>query len=391
MKSARVLTGLAWLSLACSSQSTAPGANSAAAITLAPSQNPFEGAVQVRNPDYVAKVEASAKAHPAEAEAIRKVATMPTAVWLDSIASIVNVPKILEVAEKEQAATGKTMLSVFVVYDLPNRDCSAKASAGELDVSKGGEERYKTEFIDKIAEAFAAHPGQRIVAILEPDSLPNLATNLDTPKCAASDQVYRNSIAYAISKLAMPNVAIYLDAAHTGWLGWEGNRPLIATIFKDVLTRAGGADKIRGFATNVSNYNTVSGKDGDKLGSQNPCPDEQSYITQLTESLAAEGIQGKRFLIDTARNGRVVRDSWSSWCNIKGAGIGPRPQVAPIPLVDAYVWVKPPGESDGTSDEKAARFDENCKSADSMPNAPEAGQWFDAHFVEMVKNAEPKL
>lgn len=76
-------------------------------------------------------------------------------------------------------------------------------------------------------------------------------------------------------------------------------------------------------------------------------------------------------LVDTARNGKVVRGSWSSWCNIKGAGLGPRPQASPIPL--------------------AARFDTGCKSVDSMPNAPEGGQWFAEHFIDMVRNAEPKL
>jgi cellulose 1,4-beta-cellobiosidase len=366
-------------------------ATSATVATDAQSGNPFAGATQVTNPDYVAKVESTAKAYPADAEAIRKVEAIPTAVWLDSIASVANVSKILTSSEQQQAAGGKTMFSVFVVYDLPNRDCSAKAAAGELDVAKDGEQRYKAEFIDKIAAEFAAHPTQRIVAILEPDSLPNLATNMNVPKCAASDQVYRRSIAYAISKLKQPNVTLYLDAAHAGWLGWANNSQKIATIFKDVLTQAGGADKVRGFATNVSNYNTVSGKDGKKLGASNPCPDEETYVNQLTKSLTAEGITGKTFIIDTARDGKVVRGSWSSWCNIKGAGLGPRPQASPIPMVDAYLWVKPPGESDGTTDEKSPRFDTGCKSVDSMPNAPEGGQWFAEHFVEMVRNAEPRL
>jgi cellulose 1,4-beta-cellobiosidase len=370
--------------------SAAPAAASSAAATPS-TLNPFEGVSFYINPDYVAKVEATAKSHPAEAAAIRNVATHPTAVWLDSIAAIPNVSKTLTEAAKQEAAGGKPVLSVFVVYDLPNRDCSAKASAGELAVEKNGEERYKTEFIDKIAAAFAAHPNQRIVAILEPDSLPNLATNLNQPKCAESDQAYRKSIAYAISKLNAKNVALYLDAAHAGWLGWEGNRQKIAKIFKDVLTQAGGPQLIRGFATNVSNYNTVDGRDGKKLGAANPCPDELTYVTKLAEALKAQGIEGKRFIIDTARNGKVVRSSWGSWCNIKGAGIGPRPQASPSELIDAYFWVKPPGESDGTSDPKAARFDAGCQSPDSMPNAPEAGQWFETHFVDMVRNAEPKL
>ena len=69
--------------------------------------------------------------------------------------------------------------------------------------------------------------------------------------------------------------------------------------------------------------------------------------------------------------------------------IGPRPQAAPDPLIDAYFWVKPPGESDGTSDPKSSRMDPSCKSGDSMEGAPEAGEWFQPYFIQLVKNAEP--
>jgi cellulose 1,4-beta-cellobiosidase len=395
-----LVTLAAW---SCTHQRNTESANRAAAVVppaaagtgnIAPvieMPNPFDGAEYFLNPGYLGKVEAAAKADKANAVLIRKVATHPTAIWLDSIASVGQVKKTLDAAEKQQGGSAKPVLTVFVVYDLPNRDCSAKASSGELDVDKGGEGRYKTDFIDKIAAHFAAYPKQRIVAIIEPDSLPNLATNMNVPKCAASDQVYRSSIAYAVSKLSMPQVSVYLDAAHAGWLGWEGNRQKIAKIFKDVLVQAGGVEKIRGFASNVSNYNTVSGGDGKTLGVSNPCPDEGSYVAKLTLALEAEGIRGKKFIIDTGRNGRVVRTVWGSWCNVKGAGLGPRPQASPMPLVDAFFWVKPPGESDGTSDPKAPRFDSNCASPDSTPNAPEAGQWFLAHLIEMARNAEPAL
>lgn len=397
------LSCICLLGWACTHQRNTQSANQAAgpaqpstatrpaAPPVVDTPSPFEGVQFFLNPDYIAKVESAAKADKANAAIVRKVASFPTAVWLDSIASVANVSKVLDAADKQAGSDGKPVLVLFVIYDLPNRDCSAKASAGELEVEKGGEDRYKAEFIDKIAAQFAAHPKLRIVAIVEPDSLPNLATNMNVAKCGASDKAYRSSVAYAVSKLSMPQVSIYLDAAHAGWLGWEGNRQRIAKIFKDVLTQAGGADKIRGFATNVSNYNTVAGGDGKKLGPANPCPDEGTYIAKLSVALEAEGIRGKKFIIDTARNGKVVRGTWGSWCNIKGAGIGPRPQSSPMPLVDAYFWVKPPGESDGTSDAKAARFDASCASADSMPNAPEAGQWFAAHFLEMAKNAEPAL
>jgi cellulose 1,4-beta-cellobiosidase len=353
--------------------------------------NPFEGARLYIDPDYVKQVAAAASAAPAHAATLKKVEAFSTAIWLDSIARAGQVSHWLDDAAKQQG-TGKPVVTVFVVYDMPNRDCSAKSSAGELAVEDRGEERYKAEFIDKIAAQFAAHGSQRIVAILEPDSLPNIATNLNVPKCAASEQAYRRSTAYAIAKLAMPNVFLYLDAAHAGWLGWEGNRTKIADIFKDVLHAAGGAEKIRGFATNVSNYNILRGDDGKKLEPSNPCPDELTYVQKLGETLGQAGIANKAFIIDTSRNGRGgIRTKWGSWCNVKGAGLGERPRAAPAPLIDAYYWVKPPGQSDGSANASEPRFDANCASPDASPGAPQAGTWFQSQFLELVEHANPPL
>jgi cellulose 1,4-beta-cellobiosidase len=237
-----------------------------------------------------------------------------------------------------------------------------------------------------------AHAGQRIVAIIEPDSLPNLATNLSIAKCAASQAAYRNSVAYAINALAMPHVSMYVDAAHAGWLGWDDNRNKIAQIFKEVFALAGGADKVRGFATNAANYNILHGDDGTKLEPTNPCPDEMTYVHRLADTLAANGIANKAFLVDTARNGRGgIRTKWGSWCNVRGAGIGERPRVAPEAGVDAFYWIKPPGESDGTSDSTAPRYDAMCSSPDSVSGAPQAGQWFPSYFADLAKNASPPL
>jgi cellulose 1,4-beta-cellobiosidase len=352
--------------------------------------NPFVGAQFTINPEYTKQVEATTTRHPELAAAINTVANQPTAVWLDSIERTQTINSTLKAAAA-QSKDGRTMLTVFVLYDLPNRDCSAKSSAGELSVEAGGVERYRKEYIDPIAEQFAQFPDQRIVAVVEPDSLPNLATNMSVPKCAQSETAYRTSIAYAVSKLAMPHVSLYLDAAHAGWLGWNGNRTKIAQIFKQVLTEAGGAEKIRGFATNVSNYNTLSNAEGKRLGPANPCPDERTYVSKLSEELRRVGINNKQFIIDTARNGQAVRKTWGSWCNVKGAGLGARPTAGPAPQIDAYFWVKPPGESDGVSDPNQPRFDASCQSADSAPNAPQAGQWFEDYFVALVHNANPAL
>lgn len=355
-------------------------------------RNPFKGVRFFLNPDYIEQVESTARKFPDLAAKLRKVEQYPTGLWLDSIAQVATLPRWLDEAKQQQAESGEPTLAVVVLCNLPNRDCAAEASAGELAVEANGEARYRTEFVDPIAAQFAAHSEQPIVAIVEPDSLPNMATNMHIPKCAASADAYRNSIAYAIKKLALPNVSVYLDAAHAGWLGWDVNRFKIAKIFRRVLEQAGGVHLIRGFATNVSNYTHLSNRDGAALALTNPCPNEISYVKMLAETLEMHGVRGKGFIIDTSRNGRGgIRHQWGSWCNIKGAGLGERPRAEPIRGIDAYFWVKPPGESDGVSDPSQPRFDEMCAGRDALPGAPQAGKWFEAHFLDLVRYANPPL
>jgi cellulose 1,4-beta-cellobiosidase len=112
----------------------------------------------------------------------------------------------------------------------------------------------------------------------------------------------------------------------------------------------------------------------------------------LRESLVSGGITNNAVLIDTARNGRgMIRTKWGNWCNIRGAGLGERPRASPSAGIDAYYWIKPPGESDGVSDPAAPRYDAMCSSSDSVAGAPQAGQWFSSYFADLVKNANPPL
>ena len=360
--------------------------------SVATTGNPFAGAQLYVNPDYASEVDSSIAADPADAAQLQKMKSYSTAIWLDSIAKVASVGGYLDDAAKQQAAGGKPVVTVFVIYDLPGRDCHANASNGELTLSAADVARYKSDYVDAIGAAFAAHPNQRIVGIVEPDSLPNLATNMSDPRCAAAAPVYRDSVAYAINKLAAPNVSLYLDAAHAGWLGWPANIANAVSVFSDVLTAAGGADKIRGFATDVANYSVLDETPELFDYQGNPCHDELTYVQQLGKALAAAGITNKGFLIDTSRDGRGdIRQQWGSWCNVHGAGIGERPVADPVAGVDAYYWVKPPGESDGTSDSSASRFDQSCSNTDATPNAPQAGTWFSSYFIDLVKNANPPL
>lgn len=96
-------------------------------------------------------------------------------------------------------------------------------------------------------------------------------------------------------------------------------------------------------------------------------------------------------IIDTGRNAVTgLRKEWGDWCNVKGAGFGVRPtSTTGSTVADAFVWVKPGGESDGTSDTSATRYDSYCGKDDAYKPAPEAGQWNQAYFEELIQNAKP--
>jgi len=393
MRAGFLALALAAWAPACSGATRPPPVSGPPPGASAP-DNPFVGARFYVDPDYVAKVELTIPIAPSRAAQIRRAEAYPTGIWLDSIANTALVSRDLDAALAQQKSAGQPVVTLFVIYDLPERDCSAKASSGELTLTNGGESRYQTEYLDRIAAQLRAHPAQRIVLIVEPDSLANIATNLGVAKCAGAEATYRHSIARAIRTLSMPHVSLYLDAAHAGWLGWQGNRLKIAKIFRDVLTEAGGVDTIRGFATNVSNYDSLRGGDIARLEPSDPCADELTYVEKLSATLADVGITGKGFIVDTARNGRSgIKTKSGSWCNVKGAGLGERPQASPGPRVDAYWWVKPPGDSDGASDPTAAGYDETCGAGwpDAAPGAPSAGRWFPSYFLQLIDNATPPL
>ena len=77
--------------------------------------------------------------------------------------------------------------------------------------------------------------------------------------------------------------------------------------------------------------------------------------------LAQQGFPAQ-FVVDQGRSGQQnLRQQWGDWCNIKGAGFGTRPTTnTGSSLIDAIVWVKPGGESDGTSNSSSPRFDSTC-------------------------------
>ena len=100
-------------------------------------------------------------------------------------------------------------------------------------------------------------------------------------------------------------------------------------------------------------------------GQYNQCQDEQRYVTIFGQHLANAGMPNHA-IVDTGRNAvQGLRDEWGDWCNVDGAGFGVRPTAnTGEELADAFVWVKPGGESDGTSDTSADRYDAFCGKPD---------------------------
>ncbi|WP_067975946.1 glycoside hydrolase family 6 protein [Nocardiopsis trehalosi] len=418
--------------------------------------NPYEGADVYVNPQWSERAAAEPGGD--------AVADQPTGVWMDRISAIegngspttgtMGLRDHLD--EAVEQAGGEPLVFQVVIYNLPGRDCAALASNGELDPHEI--ERYQTEFIDPIAEILAdpAYADLRIVTTIEIDSLPNLVTNVGsretaTPECdeMLRNGNYVNGVGYALDQLGdIPNVYNYIDAGHHGWIGWESNFTPSAEIFHEAATSNGATvDDVHGFIANTANYSALVEENfsvSDTINGQpirgqsqwidwNNYVDELSFSQALREELVRVGFNSDiGMLIDTSRNGwggderptgpgpRTSADAYvdggrfdrrihiGNWCNQAGAGLGERPTAAPEPGIDAYVWMKPPGESDGSSEEipnpEGKGFDRMCdptftegtprngnNPSGALPDAPLSGHWFSAQFQQLLENAHPPV
>ncbi|EEY23848.1 exoglucanase-6A [Verticillium alfalfae VaMs.102] len=329
----------------------------------------------------------------AAAKAVTKISTFQ---WLtsDKISKLDLLNSTLhEIRAANDAGASPPYAATIVVYNFPDRDCSAKASAGELILAEDGLNRYKTEYIDPIAALIKKFSDIRTVIAYEPDGLANLVTNMAVEKCANAASAYREATEYGLATLNFANVAIYVDAGHAGWLGWDGNLQPTAELYAELYKNAGSPKAVRGVVTNVSNFNGYNLTTPPAYTEPNAQWDESKFHDALAPHLETAGYPA-HFIVDQGRSGVQpgLRSAWSHWCNINGTGFGPRPttEIADE-ITDAIVWIKPGGESDGTSDETAVRFDENCHSPSAFQPAPEAGGWFQAYFEMLLKNANPPL
>jgi len=262
---------------------------------------------------------AAAAGRASVAKQIGVIASQPTAVWLGEW---YDAPTLVRVLQAEtRAAVQQKKTAVFVLYAIPARDCGQHSSGG-FDAAA-----YQ-RWTRTIARTLAGTPS---VAVIEPDALAMLGL------CEGQgDRV--ELIADAVRALAAAGVPSYIDAGNSAWVPAETMAERL---------RAAGVSAARGFATNVSNFQTTAS--------------EQRYAERVRALLGGT----TRYVVDTSRNGR----GWTGdWCNPSGAGLGSTPRaITGSGGLDALLWIKRPGESDGLCNGGAA-----------------AGSWFERSALELV-------
>lgn len=245
---------------------------------------------------------AVAATDPQQKAALSRIARTPTAIWLgdwDQGSALTR-----RVDASLTAAASAHQVPVFVVYDIPHRECGAEPTDGAPDATS-----YKAWF----TAALAGIRTRRAIVVLEPDALPQLDCLTHT------QQVERYQLLHwAIGQLAMrTSLTSYVDAGNSAW--------------KSPAVMAGrlmavGSSRIKGFSLNVANFRSTASS--------------RAYGHQLS------AIAGGHFVVDTSRNGAATA---TDWCNPSGQRLGQAPTTTTgDSLTDALLWVKHPGASDGT-------------------------------------------
>ncbi|MFI1563127.1 glycoside hydrolase family 6 protein [Streptomyces sp. NPDC020490] len=327
VRTSAMVLGAALLIAGCSSED-GDGKNRDAGAKI--TQQPKESDPFWVNPDgnaarQVAAYEKAGK--DADAERIRTIAEQPTGEWIGPENPEQEARGYTEAADK----AGRTAL--LVLYNIPHRDCGQYSQGGAADGNA-----YRA-WIDGVA---AGIEDRSALVILEPDAVLHLVDGC-TPDEFHEERY--DLLKGAIGKLkSLKNTKVYLDAGNAGW-----GHP--DQIFEPL--KWAGIDQADGFSVNVSNFYTTE--------------DSIAYGKELSAKVG-----GKHFVVDTSRNGNGPYTGGAEderWCNPPGRALGEPPTTKTAdPLVDAYLWVKRPGESDG-----------ECK------GGPKAGQWWAAYALKLAK------
>ncbi|MFL5735548.1 MAG: glycoside hydrolase family 6 protein [Chloroflexia bacterium] len=341
----------------------------------------------------------------ADADLIRSMVDTPQAIWFTS-GDARSVEQ--DVRQAVALATAHRTVPVLVAYYVPGRDCS-QYSAGGAPTG----DAYRA-WIDGFVVGLR---DRQAIVILEPDGLALLPTD-----CGQQDTYNRvaliNYAAHAL--LRDPNALVYLDAGHSAWhaVGDMAAR----------LVQAGVLD-VQGFFSNVSNFRwtqyethfdtwisqciafgTDAEEGGWRLGHFDWCasqyysplgpvdPNDIStwhYSDQWYAANLGHAVPTVHFVVDTSRNGQ---GPWvppphpagdpQDWCNPPDRGLGLRPTAnTGVPLADAYLWIKTPGQSDG----QCTRWGPGPADPVRGIVDPPAGQWFPDMALELVHNANPPI
>lgn len=288
------------------------------------------GAAQLKlyvEPGGPARAQATAwsGARPTDASLIRRIAEQPQALWLGEWRADVRATVARRVARAKRAGS----VPVLVAYNIPHRDCGQHSSGGAADAAA-----YRT-WIGQLAAGIGAAPA---IVILEPDALAGIDC------LARGDRRERMALLKeAIGTLsALPAVALYVDAGNPSWVppGRMARR-----------LRAVGVGRARGFAVNVAAFETTRRS--------------RAYGRAISRRTG-----GAHFVIDTSRNGAGPSEP-GDWCNPAGRALGEFPTARTGDArVDAYLWVKRPGESDGA-----------CN------GGPPAGTWWPEYALDLARRA----
>ncbi|WP_199443642.1 glycoside hydrolase family 6 protein [Umezawaea beigongshangensis] len=236
-----------------------------------------------------------------------RIASVPQARWFTTT----NTSSVRsEISSFVGAAASAGKIPILVVYNIPNRDCGGASGGGAPS-----HQAYRA-WVDEVAAGLAGRPA---TIVLEPDVLPIMSN------CQNAEQQSqtRASMSYAGRKLksGSSQARVYYDIGNSAWL-----TPSEAASRLRAADVSGSAD---GIASNVSNYRATSA--------------EVAYTRAV---LDAVGDGRLKAVIDTSRNGNGPLGS--EWCDPAGRAIGtPSTTNTGDARIDAFLWVKLPGEADG--------------------------------------------
>ncbi|MBA8794397.1 endoglucanase [Friedmanniella endophytica] len=345
-----------------------------------------------------------------------RLAAVPTASWFTG-----GTPA--EARERARALVRRAQRAhatpVIVVYNVPGRDCSLYSAGGASTTAE------YVAWVQALARGIGGH---RAIVVVEPDGLGTIPWYTDVNgqlgSCQPADADRATAAADRFAQIgaavdaltALPRTRVYLDATNPGWLS-PGD-------IAQRLRRA-GVDRADGFALNVSNYYDdarnayyaswvsdclqLTGHSNYPYascpGQYYPAnPDDLSTWPLTTaaydQAFADTGVtrdpaHQAHAVVDTSRNGQ---GAWQApaglypdpqnWCNPPGRGLGARPTTAvDDPYIDADLWIKVPGDSDGQCYRGTAGPDDPARGyAD-----PAAGDWFPQMARELIANANPPL